>query len=531
MKAILPQRTSSSKRSRRTDLVTAVINNGMPAPQASTSPTRKSTPSQQQVFGHAGTQPESESQGNEQLDSTGSQKENSPGSVDSDKSGPPSNATPPKRTKNTSKTKVADQSPADVRLCHPTQCLRRLNAGFQHMSTKAVVPRASMNPPIAAIVRTKEMNPCDPSVPSSETIPYYGGSVSRPAIAPARGTARAPRKRSPSPASQDSFAGPLPAEDQEKLYLQHTKAFNVPLSELGQLSHSTHSRSVAEQSATTRTQEVNATTEQRVMLSSPPSSPSHVARILVAATPEISSDDSQEIYAQSGRSFPSHSQAVNPYRRGDGSQLSDEFTAGQGQEVGGSYGHHDDGRLLGSTHAVPAAASSSFPDDGSTELTSSYETPTHKAIVDMGLFELSPEFMEPTQPYEPEPTQLRRTGRNRRTSGANGRAACSSERRWATVRSRSTLRRYHNGADSGQQVVEHAVRKEEERVLEQGNPSTCCAFRAAYGTRDGSSRYRGTTAAPGTAIERYRREWVCANSCCWTCGSPFAKSCQQATGQ
>ncbi|KZT09528.1 uncharacterized protein LAESUDRAFT_509050 [Laetiporus sulphureus 93-53] len=241
MKAILPQRTSSSKRSRRTDLVTAVINNGMPAPQALTSPTRKSTPSQQQVLGHAGTQPESESQGNEQLDSTGSQKENSPGSMDSDKSGPPSNAAPPKRTKNTSKAKVADQSPAD------------------HMSTKAVVPWASMNPPIAAIVRTKEMNPCDPPVPSSKMIPYYGGSVSRPAIVPARSTARAPRKRSPSPASQDSFAGPLPAEDQEKLYLQHTKAFNVPLSELGQLSHSTHSRSVAEQSATTRTQEFSIT--------------------------------------------------------------------------------------------------------------------------------------------------------------------------------------------------------------------------------------------------------------------------------
>ncbi|CAL1704626.1 unnamed protein product [Somion occarium] len=59
---------------------------------------------------------------------------------------------------------------------------------------------------------------------------------------PSRYAPQLRRQRSLSPVSQDSFAGPLPLEDQEKLYIRTARAFHVPLNQLSQSQESVDDR-------------------------------------------------------------------------------------------------------------------------------------------------------------------------------------------------------------------------------------------------------------------------------------------------
>ncbi|KAI1795884.1 hypothetical protein LXA43DRAFT_1058127 [Ganoderma leucocontextum] len=128
-----------------------------------------------------------------------------------------------------------------------------------------------------------------------------------------------PRPRSPSPPSQDSFAGPLPQLDPAKVFIATARNFNIPLSQVGEVSQSPSEEdgpppvsfdiwSSGERSSTTR-------------------QPSPAPRILVAGTP---SDSSRGSNSQC-QSQANPSQSQQPESHYGDSQYSDPFPQAQAQ--------------------------------------------------------------------------------------------------------------------------------------------------------------------------------------------------------
>ncbi|KAI8998642.1 hypothetical protein BD414DRAFT_475647 [Trametes punicea] len=177
-----------------------------------------------------------------------------------------------------------------------------------------------------------------------------------------------PRPRSQSPASQDSFAGPLPEQDPAKAFIEQAKVFQIPLSQLGE-----DSQSVSEEDGPPPLP--STMWASRANVRSAPSSPPH-GKVLVEGTPSTSSR-SNDARSQSQTRF-SHSHDESQ-RSSDDTQLSDLFPPGQGLSIEAEMAglvegrptdtHHEDehGHENG-TH--PSQGSQS---DASTEPSSSYE--------------------------------------------------------------------------------------------------------------------------------------------------------------
>lgn len=214
-------------------------------------------------------------------------------------------------------------------------------------------------------------------------------------VAPTRTMHRARRQRSPSPASQDSFAGPLSCQDPQKLFLQNARNFNMPLEELARprLLVDDVSDATAETSSSLYASANPHALSPRSCRVAPPLTalPRH-GEVLVVSTPSISS--------QSGSS-QILSQAFGSRQPDNYSQLSEQYISGQARHVDLSDDHHDrqDGQNFGA-----ATIPSSPRDDISTEPSSSYER-----LLGQDPFQPMPESLVATQPAtqqgETEPTQ------------------------------------------------------------------------------------------------------------------------------
>ncbi|KAI9064428.1 hypothetical protein FKP32DRAFT_1649987 [Trametes sanguinea] len=200
------------------------------------------------------------------------------------------------------------------------------------------------------------------------------------------------RPRSPSPASQDSFAGPLPAQDLVKAYIETAKVFQIPLSQLGE-----DSQSVSEEngpppvSSNMRASDVH----ELGRSSSPP------GRVLVEGTPSNSSrsNDTQSQSQVQGL----QSQRDESQQSFDDTQMSDLFPPGQGQSIEAE---------LADLTAAPSVGTDDDDDEeqenvlshsqqsyASTEPSSSYER-----LANQDPFASVPEATQPAHPT-PEETQ------------------------------------------------------------------------------------------------------------------------------
>lgn len=140
-----------------------------------------------------------------------------------------------------------------------------------------------------------------------------------------RDTKRPRRRRSPSPASQDSFAGPLPLEEAEKLFVANTTTFNIPLSELRK--SNTDNVAAPQTPSSTRTSAFSFSgLERRVPLPAPPRPLNQTGEILVAETPSNSSrsSNSQGLANQTRSPFVPESPSIARHMQGSDTQLLDE---------------------------------------------------------------------------------------------------------------------------------------------------------------------------------------------------------------
>ena len=186
------------------------------------------------------------------------------------------------------------------------------------------------------------------------------------------------RPRSPSPASQDSFADPPPHKDPARLILERSKLFHIPLSRLGEDSQPL---SDGEDGPPPVSSDMWASRNRTARSSSP------VDNVLVAGTPSNSSrsNDSQS-QSQARRSQSCY--AESQPSEGD-TQLSDLIPPGQAQSIETEMAEFVGRQTFDSDNedVYPSQRSHS---DLSTEPSSSYER-----IANQDPFEPIP---EPTQP-------------------------------------------------------------------------------------------------------------------------------------
>ena len=184
---------------------------------------------------------------------------------------------------------------------------------------------------------------------------------------PVRNTRRPRRRRSPSPASQDSFADPLPPEEAEKLFVANTRTFNIPLSEL--LKSNADNVATPQTPSSTRTSAYSFSgIERRVPHPAPPRPLNHTGEILVAETPSNSSrsSNSQGLANHSRSPFVPESPSIVRHMEAGDTQLLDESQP-HAQPRDFLFGSADHG-----SHDVVTQAGSPA-DEGSTQPSSSYE--------------------------------------------------------------------------------------------------------------------------------------------------------------
>ncbi|KAI0748117.1 hypothetical protein C8Q80DRAFT_717981 [Daedaleopsis nitida] len=158
--------------------------------------------------------------GGDEIDLESSQKENTPASWDKSKASSPRNPSPassPVRTPaGPSYTSEPTETPANASPLRKDSNGKRMpkdcdvHTNDLQSPTKALkaIPFTSPSRPQARIARS-------PTVPVRQMLPP-------------------PKPRSPSPNSQDSFAGPLPQPDPAKAFIAQAKNFTIPLSQLGE---------------------------------------------------------------------------------------------------------------------------------------------------------------------------------------------------------------------------------------------------------------------------------------------------------
>ncbi|KAI0647044.1 hypothetical protein C8Q79DRAFT_957521 [Trametes meyenii] len=208
-----------------------------------------------------------------------------------------------------------------------------------------------------------------PSLPASRTLPHMGRAPSLPtkAMPPPR------RVRSPSPASQDSFAGPLPEQDIAKAYIARSKHFHIPLSQLGDDSQSL---SEGEDGPPPVSSQVWSSPARRHF--QVPHSSSPAGKVLVADTPSNSShsNDSQSQSQSQSRALDSHD--LESQQSGGDSQVSDLFPPGQQQLMEAELAGLVDGPTVDTNNENDHGTSGIPPtqptqSDNSTQPSSSYE--------------------------------------------------------------------------------------------------------------------------------------------------------------
>ncbi|KAI0709231.1 hypothetical protein C8Q76DRAFT_813486 [Earliella scabrosa] len=199
----------------------------------------------------------------------GSQKENTPASWDKNRASPTrissplsSPTRPPAEASNTVELKETTQNvPPPTKELPEKPCTKDLGNRTNGVVTPVKGPKAVS------------------FISPSRSAPRPQGVIDRFSTVPARQMPPPPtRPRSPSPASQDSFAGPLPQPDPVKAFIAQAKNFTIPLSQLGE-----DSQSVSDEEG-----------PPPVASSVWPRGPSSPrGKILVVGTPSNSSHDSQ----------------------------------------------------------------------------------------------------------------------------------------------------------------------------------------------------------------------------------------------
>ncbi|KAI0374885.1 hypothetical protein BV20DRAFT_961101 [Pilatotrama ljubarskyi] len=265
--------------------------------------------------------------------------------------------------------------------------------------------------------------PNGPSIPATtkagKAVAF--ASPSRPVAGPQNNTNRATippshampppkRFRSPSPASQDSFAGPLPERDPVEAFLQQAKHLDVPLSQLGE-----DSQSISEGEDGPPPVASNMWASRLHSRAARP--PSSQGKVLVEGTPSNSSrsNDSQaKSQSQSQSPLQPQSQARRSQPRiaesqqsSDGStQLSDLFPPGQGESIEAEMASLVEGAPIDADHdedhernRTPSSPAHPTQSDTSTQPTSSYER-----LVNQDPFAPDPEVTQPA-PEAMEETQ------------------------------------------------------------------------------------------------------------------------------
>ncbi|KAI0336523.1 hypothetical protein GY45DRAFT_1266256 [Cubamyces sp. BRFM 1775] len=196
--------------------------------------------------------------------------------------------------------------------------------------------------------------------------------------------------RSPSPASQDSFADPPPRKDPARVILEKSDVFRIPLSRLGEDSQPL---SEGEDGPPPISSNMWASRDNTARSSSP------AGNVLVAGTPSNSSrsnDSQSQSQSQARRSQSCY--AESQLSEGD-TQLSDLIPPGQGQSIEAEMAEFARHHTFDTDHedAYPSQRSHS---DLSTEPSSSYER-----IANQDPFEPIPEATQPAVDETMDETQ------------------------------------------------------------------------------------------------------------------------------
>ncbi|KAI0670390.1 hypothetical protein C8Q78DRAFT_1079362 [Trametes maxima] len=285
----------------------------------------------------------------------GSQKENTPAATE-------------KRPDSSPRASPGDRSPrraqADSYPSPPVDHVVSYKTSKEKPCPKASVSSAPSDHLPSPVKPNKAVSFVPPSLPASRAGPA--------ATVPTKAMLSPRKVRSPSPASQDSFAGPLPEQDIAKAYIAQSKHFHIPLSQLGD-----DSQSVSEG-------EDGPPPVSSKMWSSPPhrrrqvlhSSPS--GKVLVADTPSHSSHSNDSQSQSQSQPHILDSPDVESQQSGGDSQVSDFFPPGQHQLmeaelaglVGGPTIDTDNENDYGASGLPPTQPTQS---DASTQPSSSYE--------------------------------------------------------------------------------------------------------------------------------------------------------------
>ncbi|KAL7283385.1 hypothetical protein ACG7TL_002815 [Trametes sanguinea] len=241
-------------------------------------------------------------------------------------------------------------------------------------------------------------------MPPSRTAPSVQTNSNTPATRPIKSMPPPRRPRSPSPASQDSFAGPLPPRELEKAYIETAKVFQIPLSQLGE-----DSQSISEEDGPPPVSSNMSASHGQDGLgrsSSPPS------RILVEGTPSNSSR-SNDTQSQSQVQNPQFQRDESQQSVGD-TQLSDLFPPGQGQSIEAEMADLAAAQSVGTDDEVEEtqqnAISHSQESYASTEPSSSYER-----LANQDPFASLPEATQPAHPISEEIQPVYHTAPSRET--------------------------------------------------------------------------------------------------------------------
>ncbi|KAI0933134.1 hypothetical protein AcV7_004695 [Taiwanofungus camphoratus] len=275
----------------------------------------------------------------------------------------------------------------------------------QRQITKDIISRVPLSNPGTSSIKTAKAVSFVSPVASIQTTPQRQGNVIRTNTAPAHGISRARKQRSPSPASQDSFVGPFSYRDPERLFLESTRAFNVPLSELG-CPTANIEETLISSSSRMSPMYVDAPKGRRVAAPIPGRPLGCSGEVLVAATPSSSStsDSSQGASSQQPNDNLAQLHDSGSPRQCADTQLSDLYLQGQPQTLDIDHRPYQAGPSAGA-QSIGAATFPSSPGDASTEPSSSYER-----LLNMDPFEPNleplPATQVATQSHDLEATQL-----------------------------------------------------------------------------------------------------------------------------
>ncbi|KAM5535165.1 hypothetical protein V8D89_011101 [Ganoderma adspersum] len=286
------------------------------------------------IHGLAPTQSAYNSQ--DQLYTERSQKENTPASCDKDKSSQP---LPPSPPASPSRPQSAPSYTSELKET-PSNIFPVSKAAKEKPCPKDFVPLSDSSSPTKP---GKAVSLPSPSRLSSRPQPH----LDRSSTLPSRAMPPPPRPRSSSPPSQDSFAGPLPQPDPVKAFIASARNFNIPLSQVGEVS-----QSPSEEDGPPPVSSGIWSYGERDSILRQPSPP---PRILVAGTPSDSSHGSNSQYQSQGNL--SQSQQLESHY-GD-SQYSDPFPQAQTADyLDGSSPPHEEG--LGTASRSGSSPSSSY---------------------------------------------------------------------------------------------------------------------------------------------------------------------------